>query len=123
MEKKLPKTKPPAREDDVLHYSSYVHQHHTRRHVNVVKGTGYVRPPLRRLAKTLGVRRSCALGRNRLVDTTPQPMVHFGVTGSGNSVMKSGQHRDQVAKADGTIAFEMEGAGVWDYFPSIVIKG
>jgi nucleoside phosphorylase len=28
-----------------------------------------------------------------------------------------------VAQADGIIGFEMEGAGVWDYFPSIVIKG
>jgi nucleoside phosphorylase len=50
-------------------------------------------------------------------------MVHFGIMGSGNTVMKSSQHRDQIAKADGIIAFEMEGAGVWDYLPSIVIKG
>ncbi len=50
-------------------------------------------------------------------------MVHFGVMGSGNTVMKSGQHRDGIATTDGIIAFEMEGAGVWDYFPSIIIKG
>jgi nucleoside phosphorylase len=37
--------------------------------------------------------------------------------------MKSGQHRDQMAQADGIIGFEMEGVGVWDYFPSIIIKG
>jgi nucleoside phosphorylase len=37
--------------------------------------------------------------------------------------MKSGQSRDRMAQADGIIAFEMEGVGVWDYFPSIVIKG
>ena len=41
----------------------------------------------------------------------------------GDTVMKSGSHRDEIAKRDGIIAFEMEGAGVWDYFPSIVIKG
>ena len=62
--------------------------------------------------------------RNRLMSTsTTQPMFHFGMMGSGNTVMKSGHHRDRMAQADGIIGFEMEGAGVWDYFPSIVIKG
>ena len=42
---------------------------------------------------------------------------------SGDAVMKSGQHRDRLAKDAGIIAFEMEGAGVWDHFPSIVVKG
>jgi hypothetical protein len=28
IEKKLPETKPPARENDILYQSSYVHQHH-----------------------------------------------------------------------------------------------
>jgi len=55
--------------------------------------------------------------------STTQPTVHFGIIGSGNTVMKSGQHRDQMAHEDRIIGFEMEGAGVWDYFPSIVIKG
>jgi hypothetical protein len=50
-------------------------------------------------------------------------MVHFGIMGLGNTVMKSGQDRDQIGKADRIVAFEMEGVGVWDYFPSIVIKG
>jgi hypothetical protein len=42
---------------------------------------------------------------------------------SGDSVMKSGEDRDMVAGAGDSIAFEMEGAGVWDNFPCIVIKG
>ncbi|KAK1841511.1 nb-arc and tpr domain protein [Colletotrichum chrysophilum] len=37
--------------------------------------------------------------------------------------MKSGEHRDRIAKDDDVIAFEMEGAGVWDKFPCVVIKG
>jgi nucleoside phosphorylase len=37
--------------------------------------------------------------------------------------MKSGEHRDRIARRDKVIAFEMEGAGVWDYFPSLVIEG
>ncbi|KEY74083.1 hypothetical protein S7711_10326 [Stachybotrys chartarum IBT 7711] len=37
--------------------------------------------------------------------------------------MKSGEERDDVAKRDGVIGFEMESAGIWDVFPCIVIKG
>ncbi|KAJ9658492.1 hypothetical protein H2198_003644 [Neophaeococcomyces mojaviensis] len=61
---------------------------------------------------------------NRLMRTsTTQPMVHIGLMSSANTLIESGQHRDRVAKANGIIGFEREGAGVWDYFPSIVIKG
>ncbi|KAF4993955.1 hypothetical protein FDECE_13260, partial [Fusarium decemcellulare] len=63
--------------------------------------------------------------RSRL-DTTDvyhTPIVHFGLMASGDSVMKSGEDRDRIAAAEGVIAFEMEGAGVWDSFPCIVIKG
>ena len=37
--------------------------------------------------------------------------------------MKSGEDRDRIAKEEGVLAFEMEGAGVWDAIPCIVIKG
>ncbi|KAH8802951.1 hypothetical protein F5884DRAFT_756257 [Xylogone sp. PMI_703] len=37
--------------------------------------------------------------------------------------MKSGEDRDSIAKEEGILAFEMEGAGVWDEIPCIVIKG
>ncbi|SCO47763.1 uncharacterized protein FFMR_08831 [Fusarium fujikuroi] len=37
--------------------------------------------------------------------------------------MKSGEDRNRIAAAEGIIAFKIEGAGVWDVFPSIVIKG
>ncbi|KAF2650727.1 purine and uridine phosphorylase [Lophiostoma macrostomum CBS 122681] len=53
-----------------------------------------------------------------------EPFVHFGIVGSGDTVMKSGKHRDAIAKRDKIVAFEMEGAGVCEEFDSIVvIKG
>ncbi|KAK3949274.1 nucleoside phosphorylase domain-containing protein [Pseudoneurospora amorphoporcata] len=48
---------------------------------------------------------------------------HIGAIGSGDAVIRSGKHRDQIAAEAGVIAFEMEGAGVWDELPCIVIKG
>ena len=53
----------------------------------------------------------------------PQPTIHFGLIASGDTVMKSGEERDAIAAVEDVIAFEMEGAGVWDSFPCVVIKG
>lgn len=53
----------------------------------------------------------------------PTPFVHFGVIASGSSVMRTAAVRDEIAKTESVIAFEMEGAGAWDSFPCVVIKG
>jgi nucleoside phosphorylase len=52
-----------------------------------------------------------------------QPAIHIGAVASGDSVIKSAVHRDRIAKQENVIAFEMEGAGVWDEVPCIVVKG
>lgn len=51
-----------------------------------------------------------------------KPLIHFGKMASGDLVIKSGRHRDKIAVREKVIAFEMEGAGVWDSFPTVVIK-
>lgn len=61
--------------------------------------------------------------RRRLDQDIPQPAIHFGLVASGDTVMKSGEERDDIARQESVIGFEMEGAGVWDTFPCIVIKG
>lgn len=43
--------------------------------------------------------------------------------GSGDTVMKSGIGRNRIAQQEGVIAFEMEGAGIWEHLPCLVIKG
>jgi nucleoside phosphorylase len=49
--------------------------------------------------------------------------IHFGSIGTADMVMKSAWHRNQLAASEGIIAFEMEGAGVWDKFNCLIIKG
>ncbi|KAF3920772.1 hypothetical protein ABW20_dc0104134 [Dactylellina cionopaga] len=51
------------------------------------------------------------------------PIIHFGSIASGDTVMKSGEDRDCISTRDDIVAFEMEGAGVWEIFPSVIIKG
>ena len=50
------------------------------------------------------------------------PKIHFGRFGSANTVMRSGIDRDNLTSRDQIIAFEMEGSGVWDVFPTVVVK-
>ncbi|THV91512.1 purine and uridine phosphorylase [Aureobasidium pullulans] len=59
----------------------------------------------------------------RLDAETPTPLVHIGTVGSASTVMKSGEDRDRFLRDCEIIAFEMEGAGVWDNLPCIIIKG
>ncbi|GFP58959.1 hypothetical protein TASIC1_0011032600 [Trichoderma asperellum] len=56
-------------------------------------------------------------------DYAQLPEILIGCVASGDTVMKSGEHRDQIAKQRNVIAFEMEGAGVWDEVPCMIIKG
>ncbi|ERF74247.1 hypothetical protein EPUS_03437 [Endocarpon pusillum Z07020] len=51
------------------------------------------------------------------------PSIRFGLMASGDVVMKSGLNRDHLAAEEKVIGFEMEGAGVWETFPTVVIKG
>lgn len=77
--------------------------------------------------KEMCVQSGCSGGtiaRSRLqTGSDPAPAIHFGLIASGDSVMKSGVDRDSIAEAEGVIAFEMEGAGVWDTLSCLVIKG
>lgn len=61
--------------------------------------------------------------RTRLKQIDIQPTVHFSLIPSGNTVIKSGKDRDDIARDAGVMGFEMESAGVWDIFPCVVIKG
>ncbi|KAF7538415.1 hypothetical protein G7054_g3011 [Neopestalotiopsis clavispora] len=56
-------------------------------------------------------------------DDMQRPQIHVGRIISGDTIVKSGEHRDRIAGKHNAIAFEMEGAGMWDEVPCIVIKG
>ncbi|PTB59821.1 hypothetical protein M431DRAFT_76304, partial [Trichoderma harzianum CBS 226.95] len=51
------------------------------------------------------------------------PSIFIGRVGSSNRVVKSGKHRDEIAKHYDVLAFETEAAGVWDELPCIIVKG
>jgi nucleoside phosphorylase len=51
------------------------------------------------------------------------PAIHLGTVASGDTVLKSGVDRDEIAQKEGVIAFEMEAAGIWGEIPCIIVKG
>lgn len=51
------------------------------------------------------------------------PKIHYGIIASGNQVMKHGKSRDELAHQLDALCFEMEGAGMMDGFPGVVIRG
>lgn len=67
--------------------------------------------------------RNQELESNGMLSDSQYFEIHIGNIGSGDTVMKSSEDRDRIAKKHGIMAFEMEGAGVWDEVPCIVVKG
>ncbi|KAH7327805.1 hypothetical protein B0I35DRAFT_1645 [Stachybotrys elegans] len=55
-------------------------------------------------------------------DSSPMSRIFVGRYGSADTVMKSGQDRDELAQIENLMALEMEGAGVWDIIPCIIVK-
>ncbi|KAL6810698.1 WD40-repeat-containing domain protein [Trichoderma sp. SZMC 28013] len=56
-------------------------------------------------------------------EESQSPSIFIGRSGSSDRVIKSGKHRDEIAKHYGVLAFETEAAGVWDELPCIIVKG
>ncbi|KAL3456107.1 nucleoside phosphorylase domain-containing protein [Aspergillus heterothallicus] len=62
--------------------------------------------------------------RRRLAQQgVPKALVHLGLIASGDTVMKSAKHRDELARIFPIIGFEMEGAGVYNSLSCLIIKG
>ncbi|KAL2872494.1 purine and uridine phosphorylase [Aspergillus lucknowensis] len=59
--------------------------------------------------------------RDRRVNSAP--VIHHGIIGSSNAVIKDGALRERLKKEVGIICVDMEGAGLMDSFPCLVIRG
>ena len=55
--------------------------------------------------------------------TPDVPVVHYGLIGSANQVMRHGVTREKLRQERGILCFEMEAAGLMDNFPCLVIRG
>ncbi|KAI3318254.1 purine and uridine phosphorylase [Xylariaceae sp. AK1471] len=116
----------PGVTEDRLFKPTYRHKHHELLECQVCgSGTADVCDTALKLScEHLGCNEQELVFRARSTRLPGMPVIHFGLIASGDSVMKSGEDRDSAAFRDEFIAFEMEGAGVWETFPScLIIKG
>ncbi|KAF3283293.1 hypothetical protein TWF970_001272 [Orbilia oligospora] len=128
----------PGTSEDTLFQASSLHKHHASSDCDIckkcIKGSDPVcREALETLCTELRCDEKLIVLREKIARRTEveiseldghfHPIIHFGRMGSGDTVMKSGIYRDEIAEHYGVIAFEMEGAGIWDNPPWIIIKG
>jgi nucleoside phosphorylase len=138
----LEELKYPGADEDKLYESTYRHKHQGLTSCTICaecksSKDEVCKDALKSSCSVLGCNDNKLVPRNRLRYAKPtaargtserepakaqMPLIHFGRIASGNTVMRSGSHRDEVASREEVIAFEMEGAGMWDNFPTIVIK-
>ncbi|KAM0449220.1 hypothetical protein ACHAO4_007884 [Trichoderma viride] len=112
----------PGASKDNLYSPKYVHQH--RIPCDLCAANKFCESASKASCEEAGCGSTEIVVRDRVVENGSfRPEIYIGRVGSGNTVMKSGSDRDQIAAKHGIIAFETEGAGAWDEVPCIVIKG
>jgi nucleoside phosphorylase len=109
----------PGRSEDKLFHPEYLHKHHDpsdcASQVSAKSEDSVCDQAFEKSCDTL----KCSQQASNLVsrlrpEQRLQPVVHFGLVASGDKVVRSGGDRDDIARRDGVIAFEMEGAGMWE---------
>ncbi|KAH6891002.1 hypothetical protein B0T10DRAFT_458407 [Thelonectria olida] len=126
----------PGPNHDRLFQAQYRHKHQGETHCNEChKSHETVCEESRKMScDTLGCDNGYIVQRHRLKEKrqlerqgqsikAQAPSLFVGAIGSGDLVLKSGEDRDRIAKDHNVLAFEMEGAGIWDVLPCIVVKG
>jgi nucleoside phosphorylase len=61
--------------------------------------------------------------RSERIEDEDNPAIHYGLIASANQLMKDAVARDRLAAEKDALCFEMEAAGLMNYFPCLVIRG
>ncbi|KAJ3570125.1 hypothetical protein NPX13_g5838 [Xylaria arbuscula] len=118
----------PGIKEDWLFNSTYCHKHHTSSGrlgcLECDSGiSNTCNAALKLSCQELGCNERERIPHMWKKPSSKFPAIHFGCVASSDSVMKFGEDRDKASR-DGVIAFEMEGAGIWETFPGcLIIKG
>jgi nucleoside phosphorylase len=120
----------PGSDEDLLYSSTHIHKHYPPSLCYACADPSWVCEQAKDMpcsdlkCGALGSYNVIARSQRQTFSVAMSPSVHFGTVGSGDTVMKSAEHRDMIAEREKVIAFEMEGAGVDEEIESVVvIKG
>jgi nucleoside phosphorylase len=128
LRRKLSTAAHPGRSEDKLFRPDYLHKHYEASdclecaaHVDAVCDEAVEKS----CDELKCSQRESNLVSHRRPEQSTQPVVHFGLVASGDTVMRSGRDRNDIVRRDSVIAFEMEGAGMWEVLRScscLIIK-
>ncbi|RAQ77025.1 ankyrin [Aspergillus flavus] len=111
----------PGATEDTLFEPTYRHKHHVDwTCAACLKNDDVCDSAIKLTCDHLQCHEGNLVPRQRLSEPF-NPVIHFGLVASGDTVMKSGVDRDSIAARDQVIAFEMEGAGVWELFRGVLV--
>ena len=121
----------PGLTNDTLFEPTYRHKHHDGTCATCARCTSRADPACKESihasCEELGCDLLKLIPRNSsgAEESYYMPSVHYGTYASADTVMRSGEDRDEIAKNEDIISFEMEAVGVWQSFPgrAIIIKG
>lgn len=118
----------PGAEADKLFDPNYRHKHYVDPRCNC--RTAVCDDALKSFCEQTGCSGTQLVDRARLKmklqldrDKAQDPAIHIGSFATGDTVMKSAEDRDRIARAENIIAFEMEAGGIWEDLPCLVVKG
>ncbi|KAK1237373.1 hypothetical protein MKX08_002998 [Trichoderma sp. CBMAI-0020] len=66
---------------------------------------------------------SSLIERRERDEDDDDPMIHYGLIASANTLMKDASVRDELIARKGVLCFEMEAAGLINHFPCLIIRG
>ncbi|KAF4446597.1 pfs domain-containing protein [Fusarium austroafricanum] len=129
----------PGAASDRLYKENYPHKHRAQEDLtsqcDCGQGLDEICEDSRSLScEELGCEDSYLVGRKRLEQKrnleekgltrqAQTPSISFGNIGSGDTVLKCGEYREALANTYNILGVEMEGAGIWEELPCIIIKG
>lgn len=126
----------PGLENDVLFEPTYCHKHYGPSQCECINHVNIGDPVCDNSREQSCAQTGCesthrihrnytseAETRHGQQEIVQEPRIIFGKFGSGDSVIRSGIIRDQIAEKYEITAFEVEAAGVWGELPCIVVKG
>ncbi|KAL2844405.1 hypothetical protein BJX68DRAFT_269637 [Aspergillus pseudodeflectus] len=117
---------------DRLFHPDYHHKHHKPSRCRRCSKDKACKKAQEATCESLGCDPSKLIARSRGLPSNPkQPTqanhqdfnVHIGRIASGDCVMKSAEERDRIVALEHVLAFEMEGSGICNNLPCIVVKG
>ena len=114
----------PGSDKDKLFRHEYVHKHYDSRDCYCKHPHKSCEAARETLCNRLGCDSKYLLQRSRLKSQVPtSPALHFGTMASSNTVIKYATYRERMFRKEKAIGFDMESAAVWEYLPTVIVKG